>query len=91
MTTPDGRVVAFLRRRFVPQPEQFTLIKEHRVVQDERLDNIAHAELGDPLLFWRLCDANRAIRPNELTETVGRRLRVTLPLGVPGTAGTQDT
>ena len=42
------------------------------------------AYLGDPEQFWRLCDANGAMRPDELTETVGRRLRITLPEGVPG-------
>ncbi|MFL5804527.1 MAG: hypothetical protein ACJ8CR_22625 [Roseiflexaceae bacterium] len=40
--------------------------------------------LDDPEQFWRICDANRAMRPDELTETVGRRLRITLPEGIPG-------
>jgi hypothetical protein len=35
-------------------------------------------------LSWRLCDANGAMRPDELTETPGRRLRITLPEGIPG-------
>jgi len=43
--------------------------------------------LGDPELFWRVCDANRAMRPDELTETIGRRLRITLPEGIPATPG----
>ena len=38
--------------------------------------------LGDPELFWRLCDANVAMRPAELTETIGRRLHITLPEGM---------
>ena len=38
----------------------------------------------DPEQFWRLCDANAAMRPDELTESVGRRLRITLPEGIPG-------
>jgi hypothetical protein len=45
---------------------------------------LAGQYLGDPALFWRLCDANRAMRPEELTETVGRQLRITLPQGVTG-------
>ena len=80
----DGRMVAYLRRRFVPPPERFALLREHTVVQGDRLDTLAAAHLGDPLLFWRICDANGAIRPEALTETVGRRLRITLPEGVPG-------
>jgi hypothetical protein len=83
--TPQGRTVVHLRRRFVPQPEQLAMLQEHAVEQGDRLDNLAARYLGDPELFWRICDANRALRPDELTETVGRRLRITLPQGVPGT------
>jgi hypothetical protein len=80
----DGRETVYLRRRFVPQPEELALLREHIVAQGDRLDILAARLLGDPELFWRLCDANRALRPDELTETVGRRLRITLPAGVPG-------
>ena len=55
------------------------------VTQGERLDNIAANYFGDPELFWRVADANRAMHPKELTETIGRRLRITLPEGIPGT------
>jgi len=84
---PDGRKVAYVRRRFVPQPERFALLQEHEVTEGERLDNITARYLGDPELFWRVCDANRAMRPDELTETIGRRLRITLPEGIPATPG----
>lgn len=84
MQMGDGRTVRYLRRRFVPQPEQFALLQEHEVTQGERLDNITAHYLGDPELFWRVCDANRAMRPDELTETIGRRLRITQPVGLPG-------
>jgi len=80
---PSGRSVAYLRRRFVPSPERFALLQEHVVAQGERLDTIAAQYLGDPEQFWRLCDANGAIRPEELIETVGARLRITLPEGIP--------
>ena len=80
----DGTPVVYLSRRFVPAPENFALLQWHRVLQHERLDNIAARYLGDPEQFWRLCDANRALRPQELTDTTGRRLRITLPEGIPG-------
>jgi hypothetical protein len=83
-TTPDGRSIVYLQRRFVPPPDRFALVKERVVAQGERLDNIAAQELGDPELFWRLCDANAALRPEELTEEAGRSIRVTLPEGIPG-------
>ncbi len=84
MTMPDGRTVSYLRRRFVPPPERFALLQEHMVQEGDRLDGIAAKYLGDPEQFWRICDANGVVRPDELTETVGRRLRITLPEGVPG-------
>jgi hypothetical protein len=56
---------------------------EHSVAQGDRLDSISARYLGDPEQFWLICDANGAIRPEELTETIGRRLRITLPAGVP--------
>jgi hypothetical protein len=83
---PDGREIAYLRRRFVPPPESLALVREHVVVEGDRLDLLAARHLGDPELFWQLCDANGAVRPDELTETVGRRLRITLPEGLPGAA-----
>ena len=79
-----GVTIIYLRRRFVPPPERFSLLQEHVVKQGERLDNITARYLDDPEQFWRVCDANRAMRPDELTETVGRRLRITLPEGIPG-------
>jgi hypothetical protein len=85
LTAPDGKTVVYLRRRFVPPPENFALLQEYTVVQGDRLDNIAARYLDDPEQFWRVCDANCAMRPDELTETIGRRLRITLPEGIPGT------
>jgi len=82
--TPDGRKIVYLRRRFVPPPERFDLLQEHSVAEGDRVDNLAAAYLGDPEQFWRLCDANNAIRPDELTDEVGRKLRITLPEGIPG-------
>jgi hypothetical protein len=86
LETADGKQIVYVRRRFVPPPENFALLVEHAVTEGERLDNITAQYLGDPEQFWRLCDANGAIRPEELVETVGRRIRITLPEGIPGTS-----
>jgi len=80
----DGAVVIYVRRRFLPQADSLAMLQEHLVADGERLDNITALYLGDPEQFWRLCDANNAMRPDELTETTGRRLRITLPEGMPG-------
>jgi hypothetical protein len=85
--TADHRTYVYVRRRFVPGPERFTVVAEHTLIAAERLDHLAARYLGDPELFWRLCDANNAMVPDELTETVGRRLRIVLPEGAPGAGG----
>jgi hypothetical protein len=81
--TADRRTLVYLRRRLVPPPERFELLQEHVVVASDRLDNLAARYIGDPELFWQICDANRAMRPDDLTATVGTRLRITLPEGIP--------
>jgi hypothetical protein len=78
---PDGTEVSYLHRRFIPAPERFSTVGEHRVGDEERLDVITAQLLGDPTQFWRLCDANLAMRPEEL-EQPDRVLRVTLPEGI---------
>lgn len=85
-TAPDGETVSYLARRFVPQPgaANYATIAQHTVMQGDRLDLIAAKYLGDPLFFWLLCDANGAIRPDELTDTPGTVLNITMPQGVPG-------
>jgi hypothetical protein len=83
----DGTQVPTLQRRLLPPSGSFSQLHAHVVIGGERLDNIAARELGDPLLFWRLCDANDAMSPSDLTQTIGRALRVTLPQGIPGVGG----
>ena len=82
--TTDGRTIVYLRRRLLPSVERFALLQEHVVDEGDRLDNIAAHYLGDPEAFWRIADANSAMRPEELTSSVGRRIRITLPEGIPG-------
>lgn len=74
LIAPDGQEIIYLRRRFLPSVSGFGVLAEHLVTQGERLDNITSSYLGDPEQFWRLCDANNAMQPAELTATIGRRL-----------------
>lgn len=80
----NGRKLIYLTRRLLPDPSSFSLLRMHTVGADERLDQAASSELGDPLQFWRICDANGAMRPWDLTEPSGQTLRITLPAGIPG-------
>jgi hypothetical protein len=72
-----ARTLVYKRRRFIPEAVGETL-QEHRVVQGERLDNLTARYLGDPTQFWRVCDANSVLRPEELEE-VSRLIRFVLP------------
>jgi hypothetical protein len=77
----DGRPreVRYVRRRFIPPDEGLPTLLEHAVTEGDRLDNIAARYLGDPTQFWRICDANDVLRPQELTEAIGRTIRIALP------------
>lgn len=79
--TADGREIIYLRRRFLPAASSMAVLADHVVAQGERLDNITARYLGDPEQFWRLCDANDAMHPAELTAEIGRRLRIPLSQG----------
>jgi len=68
----------------IPQPDRFALLQEHIVTEGERLDNICNQYFGDPEQFWRICDANGVLNPEELTESTGKQIRITLPEGIPG-------
>ena len=83
LETSDGRKIAYLRRRFVPQSDRYALLREHVVVAGQRLDHVAALYLGDPEQFWRIADANGAIAPETLTDEAGEIIRITLPADVP--------
>ncbi|MBY6005569.1 hypothetical protein KUV62_16720 [Salipiger bermudensis] len=76
-----GRTVPYLRRRIVPSPDGFATVGFHTVRGNERLDHVAFSVFGDPLAFWRLCDANGGVFPEDLEEP-GTAIRLTLPEGV---------
>jgi hypothetical protein len=80
---PDGRTLSYVRRRFLPQGDAMPLLAEVSVAQGERIDLLSYRTLGDPLAYWRICDANNAMNPQDLIEEAtgdpGRLLRVPMP------------
>jgi hypothetical protein len=80
-TGSDGapQVIAYKRRRFIPPADSAATLVEHAVTQGERLDNITARYLGDPTQFWRVCDANGALHPDDLTDQPGHVIRITMP------------
>lgn len=77
--TNEGRRVSYIPRRFLPKGDTLPLLSEVRVQGGDRLDLIAARTLGNPTMFWRICDANDAMHPLELTVEVGKVLRVPIP------------
>jgi len=77
---------AYVARRFVPQPDTYSQIGTHVVVEGERYDTLAAEYLGDPTQFWQLCDANAVMDPADL-EVTGTTVSITLPAGIPGYPG----
>ncbi|WP_255550716.1 LysM domain-containing protein [Granulicella sp. dw_53] len=86
LTLPNGTEVAYLQRRILPQPDVYTSIIEHNVVEGDRLDVLAARYLGDPLLFWMICDVNAATDPEQLTAQTGRTIKIPLASGIPAGA-----
>jgi hypothetical protein len=85
VTVPDGtggsRDVRYLLRRLPPQPNSLTLLADHVVVRGDRPDLIAAAYFGDPTQFWRICDANPVIHPEDLCsdDRIGESIRIPFP------------
>jgi nucleoid-associated protein YgaU len=76
--TASNQTIVYVQRRFLPPSEKFQVIQKHTLSQGDRLDNITASYLGDPEQFWRLCDANNAMHPDELTAKIGQKLRIPL-------------
>ncbi|WOJ90440.1 hypothetical protein RZS28_03855 [Methylocapsa polymorpha] len=80
---PDGREIAFARRRFLPRSDRLPLLAEAAVTPGDRIDLLANRVYGDPLAFWRICDANDVIDPQDMMRDAASnpavRLRVPTP------------
>ncbi|MBL7501515.1 LysM peptidoglycan-binding domain-containing protein [Frankia sp. CNm7] len=86
-TGADGTEWRYLRRRFIAGSDDAAAAIEHLVVAGERLDLLAARYYGNPLLGWRIADANGALDPAELTAEPGRVLRVPAPEATGGAGG----
>jgi hypothetical protein len=85
-TRPDGVRVVYLARRIIPQPTVYATIQHCVVVDGDRLDNLAAKYLGDPTLYWMICDANGTVDPDSLTAQVGTTILIPIASSVPANA-----
>lgn len=84
-TAPDGRLIRYVNRRFIPRPALFATLVTHNAQQGDRIDVLAARYLGDPLLYWRIADANLAVRPDDplvLSKPVAIPLPAATPTGL---------
>ncbi len=65
ITDSAGREIRYTLTRFIVDP---LALVGHRVLAHERLDHIAWRHFRDAERFWRICDANRALWPDDLLE-----------------------
>lgn len=79
---PDGTEDRFVGRRIIPARERFRALDRYRTDGRERIDSIAASAFGEPLLYWRICDANGDAEPADATQPTGRLLLIPLPLEV---------
>ena len=74
VTLPDGTPVMYLARRLLPPASSYSATQTYVIADGDRLDNLAARFLGDPILYWMICDANGASDPDELTAQAGRQI-----------------
>jgi nucleoid-associated protein YgaU len=85
-TLPDGTPVNYLARRIIPQPDTYSSVQNYVIVDGDRLDNLAAKFLGDPTLYWMICDANGVTDPNDLTSQVGATILIPVASNIPSGA-----
>ncbi len=59
----SGRTITYVTTRYIAPTPAFI---GHRVTDGERLDLIAYQYYRDSERFWRICDANLAMWPDEI-------------------------
>lgn len=71
-----GVPVPYARRRFIPQQRDIAVAMEATVAAFDRPDLLATRTLGNPLLYWRIADANTVADPFDLTDRPGNRVAI---------------
>ena len=59
----------------LPLPTESAPAGEHVLLEGQRLDHLAAQYLGDPTAFWRICDVNNVMYPDEL-KVIGERILI---------------
>lgn len=68
-----GRSNVYKRIRFIPPTPP---MRGHIITEGERLDHISYFYFKDARRFWRICDANAAMFPDDLADDIGRKIKI---------------
>jgi hypothetical protein len=79
LTAKDGATIIYKERRFLPQGDKIPILQQVSVMAGDRIDLVTSRTLGNPEQFWRVCDANNAMYPLNLTFEPGRVLLIPVP------------
>jgi len=71
-TAPDGREVAAVRLRVLPDTQG----SAHSVKSGEQLDVMSHQRFKDGSRYWHIADANSELEANTLVQRDGRIIAV---------------
>jgi len=82
-TAPDGTAVRYVQRRFIPAVARFPIATTYAVQQGDRIDVLSARFLGDTLVYWRIADANLAVRPDDPL-VLGKSINIPLAAGALG-------
>jgi hypothetical protein len=72
----------FVRRRFIAQLRDIGVTGTVGIASRDRPELLAYRAFGEPLLYWRIADANGVTDPFELTDTPGERVVIPVPPGM---------
>lgn len=73
------RDVMYLLTRTPIDPAAAVPLAWHRVAADDRLDLVAARYLGDPAVYWQICDANLTLDPGDLVGPDAEGSVLTIP------------
>ena len=80
----DGTDENFIGRRIIPGLDRYTALDRISTDGQTRIDSVSAGAFGDPLLYWRICDANGEEEPANATKPAGRLLIIPMPLEMSG-------
>jgi len=75
----DGRLITYVRRRFLPPSDRLPILANTTVTEGVRLDQIAGQAYGASEQFWQIGDASDMMNPFEHMAEIGKPLRIPLP------------